>query len=72
MIFALLSRRLRMFVIGALLVRLAPVLARLLYRAADGVRRRGGTSAISSVLTKTADAMSWMARRRGRSGPAVG
>jgi len=63
---ALLSRRLRTIIIGAVLVRLAPILARGLNSAADGLRRRGRAGALASVLAKTGDGMMWVARRRDR------
>ncbi|MBA2417131.1 MAG: hypothetical protein H0V64_14850 [Geodermatophilaceae bacterium] len=72
MIFALLSRRLRAFVIGAVLVRLAPVVARLLHAAADGLRRRGKHGAPAAMLTKAGDALLWVGRRRGRGRDTVG
>ncbi len=65
MIFALLSRRLRAFVIGALLIRLTPVLARALHSAAGALRRRGRASALAAVLAKGGDGLQWFARRRG-------
>lgn len=64
--FALLSLRLRTLIIGALLVRLAPILARGLHSAAGALRRRGRAGALASVLAKTGDGLSWVARRRGR------
>ncbi|MBA3417793.1 MAG: hypothetical protein H0U09_03650 [Geodermatophilaceae bacterium] len=69
--FALLSRRLRTVVIGAVLVRLAPVLGRVLHSTADKMRRRGSTGAVPTVLTKAGDGMSWVARRGGRGRRAV-
>lgn len=63
---ALLSSRLRAVVIGAVLVRLAPVVGRFLHRAADRLRGRDGNTAVVTVLTKTGDAMLWVARRRDR------
>ncbi|CAN5724218.1 hypothetical protein BH18ACT7_BH18ACT7_04620 [soil metagenome] len=63
---ALLSSRLRTLIIGALLVRLAPILARALNSAADGLRRQGRAGALASVLAKIGNGLSWVARRSGR------
>lgn len=68
---ALLSRRLRTLIIGALLVRLTPVLARGLHSAAAGLRQRGRAGAFASVLTKAGDGLLWVGRRRGRGRRAV-
>lgn len=65
MIFALLSRRLRAVVIGALLIRLTPVLARVLHAAAGALRRRDRAGAVAAVLAKSGDGLLWAGRRRG-------
>lgn len=62
--FALLSARLRTLIIGAVLVRLAPLLARMLRSAGDGLRRRRGDTMVSGALTKAGDGLAWFARRR--------
>lgn len=62
---ALLSRRLRTLIIGALLVRLTPILARSLHSAAAGLRQRGRAGALASMLTKTGDVLLWVGRRSG-------
>lgn len=72
MIFAFLSRRLRAVAIGFVLVRLTPVLARVLHSAADRLRSRGKGAALASVLAKSGDGLSWVARRRGRGRDAIG
>jgi len=57
-------------VIGAVLIRLTPVLVRLLHSAAGQLRRRDRAAGLASVLTKAGDGLSWVARRQGR-GPSV-
>lgn len=63
---ALLSLRLRTLIIGAVLVRLTPVLGRGLRSAADALRRQGKAAPLASVLAKAGDGLLWVARRRGR------
>ena len=60
---ALLSRRFRTLIIGAVLVRLTPVLARGLHSAAAGLRQRGRAGALAGVLTKTGYLLLWVGRR---------
>ncbi|CAN5358976.1 hypothetical protein BH20ACT5_BH20ACT5_05210 [soil metagenome] len=64
---ALLSMRLRTLIIGAVLVRAAPLVARLLRSAGEELRRRGGDTLISRGLIKAADGLSWFVRRRTKS-----
>ncbi len=72
MLYAVLLRRLRALIVGALLVRLAPVLGRALHSAAAGLRRRGRAGLLAGALGKGGDLLLWLSRPGGRGRRLIG